>query len=864
MTEEVPRVAVWNSPLSYHENSTEKFGFGRKKAGDRHDRAAKFMPNVVLGPMPVKDFLSEFLQRPLWSLDLMPSTENAFDEVPSESSTESTIYEPLVEALNKEDRCPGFTFRITASHPDNVHGRRGGMAPDICCYSNEHAELEQVKITSSQTESRTFMGYTAFFIEVKKKPGLDPYRDPPPANTDRSTWKFTLNHVNTNLAGEQRATSDTINEEMTRSLGQNTTYATEIFARQHRHCCFSATLSGSSARLIRWDRAGAIVTEAFDIRTSSGALHLCEFLWCFAHVGDARRGYDLTVMTATRIEKDLFITAINEHAKLQMSTTDQSEEAAAAMHCSEAAISVIEVPDSSEDADAVTEGVRRLLISRPIVYPYFLTGRATRAYWAVEAGTGDVVFLKDTWREDPPPSGRKEGETISYLRKCKVPYVPPIVCHADLHEREFVLKTFPDNTQRSVAENGDDHQATRTQKFLDAPWVCGTARTAYAACRALVKRRVHYRLVLAIAGHPLDRFNGSSELLSCAQSVLRGLYQASTLAGIGHRDITPENIIIYRKPKSGQDHKSHVPRKGYLVDWDLAWPLDKPLLEGGLPFSGTWQFVAESYRAGRPHEHKVEYDMESLLSVVFYCALLWLPHSARESVEYTFEEVFGGGVATSTGGARGGLSKTSAFADGSWVDEIVWECGPMQEWMAEMRRRFANQIQDQEKWSPLSVGLFWDEILKKPGLLTRDRIGELPPLDGRQKDGNIRYLGMAYCPSTVPTKRAFGDAMLGSTTSAAISTTFERNVRRRLADTGLSSMRKLMDHDVTPPATKPKARPAPSKAPDVALRDRRPPIKLKDKLQAPGTVAAKRRRDRGKRPLGTHTTSTKGKEKEDL
>ena len=333
------------------------------------------------------------------------------------------------------------------------------MAPDICCYTNGHAELEEVKIASSQTESRTFMGYTAFFIEVKKDPSIDPFRDPPPTNCSISTWKFTLNHgyVEINDAGKPQKLSAAACEEMDRSLGQNTTYATEIFARQHRHCCFSITLAGSSARLIRWDRAGAIVTEAFDIRTSSGASHLCEFLWCFAFVGDARRGYDLTVMTATRLEKQLFIAAIADHAKLQMSSIDESQARAAAVHCSEDAICVIEVPDSSDDPDAVTEGVRRLLVSRPIVYPYFLTGRATRAYWAVEAGTGRVVFLKDTWREDPSPSGRKEGDTMLYLTECEVPYVPGVVCHADLHEREFVMKTFPDKTRRSVVENGSEY-----------------------------------------------------------------------------------------------------------------------------------------------------------------------------------------------------------------------------------------------------------------------------------------------------------------------------------------------------------------------------------------------------------------------
>lgn len=247
-------------------------------------------------------------------------------------------------ALNEGDRCPGFIFRITASNRDEDQGKRGAIAPDICCYSKEHAELERVKLTSTVWESRTFMGYTAFFIEVKKDPKLDPFRDPISPYVDRSSWKFVLNYVETNATGGETACSDTVKQEMFRALGQNTTYATEMFARQHRHCCFSATLSGSSARFIRWDRAGAIVSEAFDIRTRRGASYLCQFLWCFAHLGDAGRGYDLTVMTATRIERELFTDAIRKHAKLQMNHLNKSVKEAAAMHCNENAISVVEVP----------------------------------------------------------------------------------------------------------------------------------------------------------------------------------------------------------------------------------------------------------------------------------------------------------------------------------------------------------------------------------------------------------------------------------------------------------------------------------------------------------------------------------------
>ena len=87
---------MWNCPLSYHENSTEKFGFIRKTGKDHHHRAAKFMPSVVLGPTPVRDFLTEFRHRSALPVDDMPSPNGAFDEVPLKSDKESAIYHPMV------------------------------------------------------------------------------------------------------------------------------------------------------------------------------------------------------------------------------------------------------------------------------------------------------------------------------------------------------------------------------------------------------------------------------------------------------------------------------------------------------------------------------------------------------------------------------------------------------------------------------------------------------------------------------------------------------------------------------------------------------------------------------------------------
>ncbi|KAF9260591.1 hypothetical protein L218DRAFT_809423, partial [Marasmius fiardii PR-910] len=46
--------------------------------------------------------------------------------------------------------------------------------------------------------------------------------------------------------------------------GQITMYAIAHLAEQHRTHCFSVIIIGSFARLIRWHKAGAIVTTRFN------------------------------------------------------------------------------------------------------------------------------------------------------------------------------------------------------------------------------------------------------------------------------------------------------------------------------------------------------------------------------------------------------------------------------------------------------------------------------------------------------------------------------------------------------------------------------------------------------------------------
>ncbi|KAL6306248.1 hypothetical protein BKA93DRAFT_712016, partial [Sparassis latifolia] len=57
--------------------------------------------------------------------------------------------------------------------------------------------------------------------------------------------------------------------------------------------CFSVLITGNFARILHWDRCGALYTEKIDYRQNSD---FAQFLWRFSHMSKAQQGYDTTVM----------------------------------------------------------------------------------------------------------------------------------------------------------------------------------------------------------------------------------------------------------------------------------------------------------------------------------------------------------------------------------------------------------------------------------------------------------------------------------------------------------------------------------------------------------------------------------------
>ncbi|KAI0714071.1 hypothetical protein C8T65DRAFT_645396 [Cerioporus squamosus] len=687
----------WDIPIptvSMTETSGQTYGCDNKTAEEHYRRLGRESMKSFLGPMPAEAFLDTFLHRDNVDRRRQPSSVRAFEKVPKHGTTEQRIYKPLTDALNFRSttnnvrRCPNFTFWDTSVYADQSGpgGAMGSVKPDICCYPD--TLLHGVGHPKSNPSARpAHMGFVAFWFEIKATEGQDFFTDPPDDTDNRDYWQFVLK------GRDGIARTDAV-----RDLGQAVNYAAEASKRQHRHCCFSISLSGTSARFIRWDRAGAIVSKKFDIHERPELL--CDFVWCFAHISDADRGYDLTVGPATRTEEKIFHKKIAAHICTQVDVQNASDLGRLLdEHSQKGSVTSIHLPEPAAPHANAKEG-RRLLVSRPMVVPLSVAGRGTRAYWAYD-------------------------ETIDK----GVENVPQVVYHGDVPQ---VLEV-----KNNVGE-------VRI-RLLGSLWVCGRQVTDMS--RIVVAKRYHYRMVLGVAGYTLLRLRGTAELLHAAYDAFRASKQAYEKANRLHRDISPGNIILVNPGVSVSHSRS---RRGYLVDWDLSRDSERAGPREECEVSATWQFLAyeicanshasnmeppagmsdeqlAQYKALHMIRHTIQHDMESILYVVMYCALLWCPHN-------------GDGVTL-----RNILRAIFDYFQIRYTKTLQWHSRALQGWLTQVmdlhhphRSQTANPHYqstpgvdapvESREWTPDTLDVLWRRILAShdaPTLSYNDRIDNI-------------------------------------------------------------------------------------------------------------------------------------------
>ncbi|KAI0324173.1 hypothetical protein GY45DRAFT_450849 [Cubamyces sp. BRFM 1775] len=676
---------VYNVPMALDPQTSRTHGLEPLLAMARCNALIQDARRYTLGPMPVATFLDTFMSTSSMDRSHFLSPQNAFRAVPERASSAAEVCEPLFQALSKstkhKSRCPGFVFDKTSERSTRP-SRLGYAKPHICCFTPDNLK----HVERSDPASRSELGYAELIVQVTGDPFLDYFVDPDAGADDETLAAHDFDREVAGDGGQQK--------EVMRAFGLHVSLATEILARQQRLFLFTISLSGSFARLFRWDRSGCIVSRAFDIRKHPNLL--AEFLWRFSKLTDAERGFDLTVRTASPQEEELFRNVVQDYIRDQADASNEELEKTVSTHYQPGHVAVL--PIRPQGTSGPEEPTRYFLVSRPVVSPLSLDGRCTRGYWGVDLATRRPCFLKDTWRTYAQKGS--EGETLQKLNKLGVRNVPLLAVHGDV---------------RSMEAADDQFQDTQSDQFVDESWA-----RRIGGKDVIVHRRRHYRMVTHTVGFGLKDLRGTEELLHATYDAFVAMQDALAKDRRIHRDLSVGNIILVKEP-------DRTVRRGYLIDWDASTHVDKEgeaLHEGR---AGTWSFMSIRMLAygHEDYKHTFKDDMESLLYVVLYCALLYLPHrfvSRNLTALHTgfFEECQDAGSTM-----YGGVGKTANSANRHWTQCVRFGSPALQEWLDTVMNYHRPPNEEYEKyrgmWEPEKLDAFWSNFLETHELERDDR-----------------------------------------------------------------------------------------------------------------------------------------------
>ncbi|RDB29759.1 hypothetical protein Hypma_013831 [Hypsizygus marmoreus] len=555
-----PRITKMHAtPISHKSSGASPFTSNHHFTDLKFQKLANEMSSKFVGPMNPAVFLNEFLPleneqtKTPWSWDESLKERST---VISKKRTETEMYDPLITALTSA--CGGSLVLVnTSAHIDPDAGILvpEGLKPDIGAYEAGYR---------AKTSKVTDFSLLEIHMELKKAERDDGFDD----------------------CGSESFENSSQNSTDTR--GQITGYATAQLGLQFRTHIFSVLLCGSHARLIRWDRTGAIVSSRFNYTQED---FLLQFFWRYSQLSPEDRGKDTSVCEPTAEE------AQATRVGLGMTGTDT--------------LLKFTVVDETTKESLYFVGNEQGLKANSSP-----TGRATRTYKVWDLKRKRRALLKDTWRVDLPDM-EKEGQIYQTLHEKKVPYISKIVCAGDVYP-----------------STGVDNHRTRTHLYGDSNWL--KLQPKWIPIEGL-RPHSHYRIVLKKIAEDLIDFESSKQLVTAAKHALEAVVAAYQEAHIMHRDISIGNIMITKKGR------------GLLIDWDLAkrFTIDdetKTKQLGKPRQIERSQFISvRLLLSSVPLAHTLADDMESLLHVLSWVALRYMSHAMRPAdLSKTLETTFDG------------------------------------------------------------------------------------------------------------------------------------------------------------------------------------------------------------------------------
>ncbi|THU78571.1 hypothetical protein K435DRAFT_737535 [Dendrothele bispora CBS 962.96] len=553
------------------------------------------MDNRFIGPLPVKDFLEAFLSRGVCGGDMpanlwTDAAKDAFKTVYTSQVAENSIRSS--QAGQATDHSPAVAHTSNQSSEitqDSTHSSQTGSSS-----TRSRKPLETTMYRAMIKALEPFVHSDFEVINTSVHPDCQHMSHTVNGRADVTLYPRHCGREKTNDSAFAEVIGEFKREDSadvfvqgknlsadgfaknsgtaSEALGQMIAYVTCQLAFQFRTHAFSFFVSGSSVRLIRWDRSGAVVSEAFKYAEEP---FLAEFFWRFTRATPAARGVDTTVRKVKELNFDKELVA-KAREGLGLSPNDS--------------LFGFDVWNDSDPAG----GSVVYLASKPLSkHNQSPVGRATRTYKAWDTVHKRVVLLKDTWRVDAPGIW-PEGLTYEKLRLKGVRYIATCLRAGD-------VKPSGVEGYHRTATSSWTHLMSSEQGEAPGP----------------LRSHIHYRLILEQVGRcDLTEFTHAKELVQAAYNGLIAHSDAYEKALVLHRDISPGNIQIMNDGT------------GMLIDWDLCSYLDDDSVASQRQFdrTGTWQFISAALVERPTLKHTQLDDLESFFHVLGWTMLRYTAH----------------------------------------------------------------------------------------------------------------------------------------------------------------------------------------------------------------------------------------------
>ncbi|KAL7277948.1 hypothetical protein ACG7TL_007896 [Trametes sanguinea] len=625
------------------------------------------------------------------------------------SPTEGAIAKTFIDILNARDHLGPLKKHSAAFTGNKSSSDECTAKVDAGIYPQEH----------TPTEGNPDWTHIRLFIKFKRQgTSLDPFDDDDPS------------------APEADARSRTA------VRNQILDYARVVHEYQHRVCIFGLFVIGPEFRLMRFDHSGIVVTKKEDY--AQNPTLLLSFLAGFDSLSDEQQGLDPTAMLlkkGSRAYRLMDAFAVENGSDMPheegapvdampppfnafapplepdvpaRNTRQQTKAAVEISTMDESYLDAVELVDGdprvfkfvreqfreSVENDwpryrvEVGQGEKKriFLVGKPMWTAFWLFGRGTRGYVALDVKTRRFTFLKDCWRpfyEGVEPEGcylellNEEAVRDPRIR------VPIVITHGDVAEQVTFTSRYA--LDRAVASKLEGQEPRIKASPAAAPATIavdsGTAGGSRQSTNAGTsddphhdetdyRLYTHYRIVFRDVCLPFTSVVSSKQLVSCLSNCITTHSLAYSKQRLLHRDISAGNMIIRPTLSSVNVNGTRtVVWHGILTDWELAKKLplpppgsssiEKPKKVPRQPErTGTWQFMSVAYVRHHPyHPVSVADELESFFHVLLFYSIRLLRHNI-DNARFFISEYFDSYTVGDQSRRRCSRVKRAAMRDG--------------------------------------------------------------------------------------------------------------------------------------------------------------------------------------------------------